>query len=399
MEVICCNNSICCEPCFGNKLSKKLHARLGYLLLNALSLIVAVILGKLNDNHIEYDSSMHSISFALSLFHLLIIILSLTGSTVVIAMNKGYWTAKFLVILGVYFCCYFTNDHDFYEGYVKFAKYACLGFIIYIAAVSISFGNFLNARLWGNVEALQNAGMSSALWQSLLWGCTIIFYAGGIMFYIDIFEEALDGKKGLTFAFSLIGCGTLLALSIYSISCLVERKRLLASAYVTCFVAYLSWSACFVNDQPFYSLKRRRMDIIFGLCFVLLAILFMVLTSKKIKAVTDEEKELATNPFLEASDVDDNENPDTTAQLTQSADGQEIETYYVTRSYFVYQGFLFFLSIYYSMLMTNWDTYGSRDNKRGFGYWSKFVCAFFTELLYLWVLIAAKCCPNREFDF
>ena len=108
MDIICLNNSVCIEPCLGGRLNKRLHSRLGYIILNAICLLFAMFIGKVaNQQKYSFDGSMYSISFALTLFHLLIIIISLTGTTVTMPFIKGLWTLKFLIIFGVYLECFF----------------------------------------------------------------------------------------------------------------------------------------------------------------------------------------------------------------------------------------------------------------------------------------------------
>ncbi|MCQ2821607.1 MAG: serine incorporator domain-containing protein [archaeon] len=395
MEVACLDNKVCCEAVFPG-LNKKLYTRLGYIILNALCLLIALIVGKVHEDKIFFSHSMYSISFTLTLFHLLIILLSLTGTNVAVPLNRGLWTLKFLIAEGIYFIIYFVDSEGFYKGYTKFAKYVCLGYIIYISLVTISFGHFLNVRIFSNVEVLDNAGLSSAGWQALLWGLTIVFYCATVAFYIDIFEETYNNMKALSFMLSLIGAIASLVLTIISISPLVERKRLLTSSYICSFVAYLCWSAMFVNDQPFYSETRDFLDIIFGMTFVLGGLLFIGLTSKKIKLENEEDKLLANNPFLEANDGGE---IDVTTQTTTDAQGKEIEVYLVTRSFFLFQGFLLFLSVFYAMLFTHWDTMGQRDWNKGFGYFSKFFTSYAALGFYLWILFASRCCPDRDFDF
>lgn len=391
MESLCVDETVCCKAVFPS-LNPKLYNRVGYIIVNAVVVLTAIILGNLFDT---FDQSMQGASFSLIIFHLLIILLSLTGTNVALPLNRGFWLIKILVAEGIYVLVYMFAGKGFYEGYTKYSKYICLGFIIYLAIISVSFGHFLNVRLWSNVEVLREAGVSSAGWEGLLWALTIIFYAAAIAFYIDIFETTINNMKYSSFMFSFIGCVGSIILSIMSISPICERKKLLNSAYVSAFIAYLFWSGTFVNDKKYLSDTRDFLDIIFGITFVLAAILFLALTSKRLKIEREDDKALALNPFLEQDDGE----LDVCTQLVKDGSGGETKVYMVTRSFFLFQGFLFFLSLYYSMLFTNWLTYGARDYNKGFGYFSKFITAFACGLLYLWVIIAPRVCPDRTFDF
>ena len=399
MDQICLNDSCCCKALFPN-LNKKLYNRLGYILINACVVITAILFGVIGDekkfgNESRFDVSMHAASFALTIFYLIIIILSLTGTNVAIPMNNGFWSLKVIIAEGFYFIVFTLFGQGFFKAYTKYSKYISLGYILYLTMISVSFGHFLNVRLWSNVEALENAGLSSAGWQGLLWTLTIIFFGSAIAFYIDIFETTWEARKAASFLFPLFGCIFSIILSVMSISPICERKKLLNSAYVSSFVAYLFWSGLVVNDKKYLNETKDFLDIVFGLTYVLAAVLFLALTSKKLKLERQDDKEMALNPFLEN---DDGGEVDVTTQLTTDKSGVEHEVYLVTRSFFLFQGFLLFLSIYYSMLFTGWYTYKD-DNDKGFGYYCKFFTAYACEALYLWVIIAPRVCPDRTFDF
>lgn len=427
MDIVCLNNNICLKPCM-SKFSPKLQARFAYVVFHAFCLIFAVIMGNLvalskDAEDPQYDKSMYSMSFALTLFQALILILSLTGSTVTIALNKGLWAAKFAVVLLVYMICYGVGKStDFLNGYSKFCWFVSLGLIIYMTLISISFGHFLNVRLFSNVEILQNAQMSSAKWQALLWILTVIFYIAFLSFYIDIFVNNLDSDRWgdsignkvhnvVNFCFALIGFLSLIAISVVSVSPIVERKRLLTSAYVSAYVGYMHWSAYFVNLSSIREGYRVFFDIVLGLVFLLASLLYLSLSSKKMKQITEEDKIMKNNPFIEydddTNDYKEGEGLDTLTTKEVNAEGEEVEVLKVTRSYFIYQGCLLFASIYYCVHMTNWDVLtkekvGGKEKEvleYNYGYWTKIVVSLIGELIYVWMLIAQKCCPDREFDF
>lgn len=419
LDLICLDNNICLKPCM-SKFNPKLQARFAYVLFHIVCIVFAVIMGNLvaidskaKDN--KYNKSIYSMSFALTLFQGLIIILSLTGSTVTIILNKGFWTAKFLLVLLVYMICYAVDSSSFLNGFSTFAWFVSLGLIIYLTLISISFGHFLNVRLFSNVEILQNAQMPSGKWQGLLWILTIIFYISYLAFYIDIFANSLKkeqrGNTGkdiammvLNFCFALIGFLSLLVISVVSVSPVVERKRLLTSAYVSSYVGYMHWSAYFVNLAKDPHNYRKFFDVILGFVFLLASLLYLSLSSKKMKQITEEDKIMRSNPFIEydesQNDYNEGEGLDTINKTEVDAEGQEVEVLKVSRSYFIYQGCLLCAAIYYCQHMTNWQVADDKGRiNSDYGYWTKIVVTLVGELIYVWMLIAQKCCPDREFDF
>lgn len=426
MDIICLNNSFCLEPCL-KRFNRKLHARLGYVIFDMVCLLIAAMFGGIaeEDEYFEnlngdrsnqkYHKSMYSVSFALAFFHFLIIILSLMGTKVTIPLNKGLWTGKFVLVFGVYLLAYCINSRKFYNGYLKFVKFVSLGLIIYMCLLCISFGHFLNVRLFGNVEACQEANIPSTKWQALLWILTVVFYISYIGFYCDVLFNCFSDEKNKvgSFLFALIGCIAMIVVSVVSVLPQMERKRLLTSAYVSSFVAYLHWSAFFINDKDVHQEERGVrdfLDVIIGLIYLLASLLYLSLSSKKMKQIKQEDKLMANNPFLEYDEEGAamGEGLDTLTVTQENSDGQQLEVIKVTRSYFIFQGYLFFASVYYAVHMTGWDVYVEDYNKedtrdgdihRGYGYWIKIITTLVAILVYVWMLIAAKCCPDREFDF
>jgi hypothetical protein len=67
---------------------------------------------------------------------------------------------------------------------------------------------------------------------------------------------------------------------------------------------------------------------------------------------------------------------------------------------------MFMMSIYYCMLLSNWNVIDANTNVTTGGFsqswtsfWVKVSTLLLSVLLYIWVLIAPKIFPDREFDF
>lgn len=79
--------------------------------------------------------------------------------------------------------------------------------------------------------------------------------------------------------------------------------------------------------------------------------------------------------------------------------------YEITSAFYLFHLFLFFLSIYYCMLITNWTVLSGESNKSivtiqsESSFWIKSSSIYLTVILYIWVLVAPRILPNREFTF
>jgi hypothetical protein len=66
---------------------------------------------------------------------------------------------------------------------------------------------------------------------------------------------------------------------------------------------------------------------------------------------------------------------------------------------------MMFMSIYYSMLLSNWNVMDSTSEQTVIlshsiiSFWVKSSVIFLTGLTYVWILIAPRLFPDREFDF
>ena len=82
---------------------------------------------------------------------------------------------------------------------------------------------------------------------------------------------------------------------------------------------------------------------------------------------------------------------------------KEDEVEEVTKAYIYFHIFMIFMSIYYCMLLTNWNVL---DNDINIGtlqtwtsFWVKIITLILSVFLYMWVLLAPVLFPDREFDF
>jgi hypothetical protein len=186
----------------------------------------------------------------------------------------------------------------------------------------------------------------------------------------------------------LIGVG----FTLLSISNFVTRKRLLTSIYMFSFISYLCWSA--LNSQPNEKTKKENnlfmsiADISMGILYLVMSLTYVGFYVKKSdkENYSNETGDSNSNPLVEEAKVPT----------------EEMENY-VSKSHYYFHIFMIFMSIYYCMLLCNWnvieDSVPEILRQTWSSFWIKLSAVFLTAILYIWILIAPRLFPDREFDF
>lgn len=394
-------NNICSDTM---KINPKLFSKIGYILINLLGVAISLIvlffgqnlLQPFND-HIKCPNSdnldclgisqVYRMSLALALLHGIVILFSLCGKNVANVVNRHCWTFKLLLVFGLYFAFLFV-DNSYFIIYAEISKYISLGFIIFQVLVTISFAHVINIKL---VEGLDNENEACRhqfwlIFLSLFFcGLSIYWIAISFMYYSYNFWNVL------------IVCVSILmsiGFTYISISNLVGRKRLLTSIYMFSFVSYFCWSA--LNSQPNKNrvvddLSFSVIDIFVGLFYLVIALCYMGFYVKEVDkaSYTDETKGINKNPLVEDA-----------IPVSTVEDENDLSI-----SHFYYHIFMIFMSFYYCMLLTNWNVIDTTvvDPKTivtsWSSFWIKLTAMFISVILYVWVLIAPRLFPDREFDF
>jgi len=66
---------------------------------------------------------------------------------------------------------------------------------------------------------------------------------------------------------------------------------------------------------------------------------------------------------------------------------------------------MIFMSVYYCMLLTNWNIVSADASnpiiltQSWVSFWVKIIALLATVLLYIWMMVAPKLFPDREFEF
>ena len=434
-NLLCCAGNCLCHACNNicsdaMKINPKLFSRVGYIVLSLVSVLFSllilfygsIILKPFNgfiqcpESSTEGDdllaclgiSSVYRMSLTLVAVHIFIIVFSLCSGKCATIINNDCWSLKILLVIGIYFAFFFVPN-SFFSVYASISKYISLIFILYQVLVTISFAHIINLNLVDSMDEIEGRGGSACKYQFCLLFLTALF--GGMSIFWIIYS--LIKHFSPWYNVLIIGLTVLLgvAFTIVSISNLVNRKRLLTSVYMFSFTTYLCWSTLQSQpttetnpDPPKPNLSINFLDIAVGLVYLFLSLCFLGFYIKKnpdnrnANLNSEEEKLINSNPLLEE------ENKKSEVELLEKGIKLEEEDEGISSAYIYFQVFMIFMSIYYCMLLTNWNVIVANSktveiNSSWASFWIKLVALFLANILYIFVLIAPRLFPNRNFVF
>lgn len=91
-------------------------------------------------------SAVFRMSFILVLFHLLIFLICLTRSQIAAVFHDGWWTFKFLLILGSFIASFYLNN-SFFVGYASFVRATSAFFLIYQGITILGLSYVINGAV------------------------------------------------------------------------------------------------------------------------------------------------------------------------------------------------------------------------------------------------------------
>lgn len=425
-NLLCCaGNCLChgmnniCED--SKKINPKLFARIGYILLSFLAVGVTLIilffgssLLKPFSDYIHCPNSdentldclgvsqVYRMSLALVILHLIVMLFSIFGKTAANVMNRDCWSFKFILLFGIYIGFLFIPN-SYFSIYANISRYLSFLFLICQLIVSVSFAHVINYSL---VEALDETNEFRFKFGLLF----LSFIFTGFSFYWIVISFINYSDRFYNILIILFNLITGLGYTYISISNFITRKRFLTSLYIFSFTSYLTWSA--LHSQPRDNLddvtdphKLSIIDICVGLFYLFLALAFTGFYVKnKSNQIRDDKIKIEINPLTIESE-NSNQGSDKELMDRNIEDTQVNEELDLSPSYYYFHLFMILMSVYYCMLLTNWNVIDAeaQDFKllghSWTAFWVKFVASVITTILYIWVMIAPVLFPDREFDF
>ncbi|XP_076165937.1 serine incorporator TMS1 isoform X2 [Ptiloglossa arizonensis] len=339
-------------------------------------------------------------------------------------IQNGFWTIKYLLIIGGIIGAFFIPEKSFGITWMYFGMIGGFLFIIIQLILIIDFA-YSWAEIWvGNYEETE-----SKKWYAALLGATLFNYAvsiTGIILLFIYFTHANSCALNTFFiSFNLILC---VIASIVSILPHVQKHRphsgLLQSSVLSLYVVYLTWSG--ISNSPDIHCNPGFMEMftsdnadarnrvafdkesIIGLIIWFSCVLYSSLgsASKSSKITMSENVLVKSNGAVRnAGDqyLIDNEvegrNPDSESGNEAKVWDNEEEKVAYSWSFF---HFVFALStLYVMMTLTNWYQPNSNLNtlnSNAASMWVKIISSWMCLALYVWTLVAPALFPNRNFS-
>lgn len=143
-SAVCCAGRQCCNClcwcCNHIGIDKRVFSRIGYIFIAAIFSAISILLLFTVKEALDWTgidcpeeagggsvcmgvSAVFRMSFAQTLFHLLMFLICLTRTTIGSAFNDGCWLTKTLIILG-FFILSMWIPNDFFIGWGHFSRFA-----------------------------------------------------------------------------------------------------------------------------------------------------------------------------------------------------------------------------------------------------------------------------------
>jgi len=428
LGTLCC--MCCCTSCGTCGVPRKLFSRLGYVFITLVWIVFGIIMlfygnylfdifnrfldcptDQRKDSCLQI-SVIFRISLTLVLFHSLMFLICLCPNKISSAINEGAWPIKIAIQIGVFIAVFFINNSGIkifgYIGMVISGFFLIYEMILLIDIAYVWNDTWVNAY---DKSEEANSG-NSIVWMVLLIIFTFIFYAGGLAICIVLYVY-----HATPWWSSFLTSLTIVAGIIYtgiSISRLVEKGSIFTCGLIFLFTSCLNASIV-LSDPKETTRADALLQIFIGIFFLYLALLYVSGTTADTgEELPSQEGHMkapkimngAGNVVMEKKE----ENQNVAAPPVRSTEADEPAQNYalpeLTLATALFHLLMVFASFYIGMLISNWGVPNLSKNEKNYldfskewlGFSMKVIAQWSTVSLFIWSLIAPKCCPNREFS-
>lgn len=408
-----CQALSCCASGFSK------GSRLPYLLILFIGVILAGVLryyGQPLLQHLEaFDSvctdpnkcygigAVYRITFGLTLFHAIMVLLLQVRSLLRWGADTGYWLVKILLVVALVAMAFLLPNAVF-DGYRFVAQTTAGIFLVMQIVLIIDF-----AYAWN--ESWLSEGKD---WKVGVLVVSLLGYVGSLVAAVLLFKYFADGPLcGLERSFIGVTIAMTLLFTVLSASERCEHGAILPSAICTVYCYWILYSALSSVNGPCNSFSGGSEDSPFMIIggFVLAA--FSVCYAGFNLAAKTEALSLQENPATVLLDSEvgdarpslrDDDSNTTHTDIEDSSDAGSVagedELAELGR-----QGARFHLvmaasACYACMLLTDWGANMNGQHPPGMStVWIKMVSQWLCSLLYMWSLVAPYVITNRNFDY
>jgi hypothetical protein len=380
-----------------------------------------VVAGLAQDQYVycKGDAAVFRISFILTLFFLLMGLLSLVSD----AAHRGYWFFKILVLVAGLVGAFFMPDSVFdNSGYAWAARIGSVIFLILQILVLVDF-----AYQWNEdwvAKAYQGAlteydEATNKNWLVAILTCALLLYLGTVASFALLYVYYASCPTGVAFiTVILLLTAAVTAISLFRDKLVGVEGAVLPAAVVAAYAVFLVWSALQSNpDTTCRPLSSQDAgSIVVGALWATITLCWtsFSVTSNAQHLVQGEELEKPPEVAAEVAPTAAANAPGQPIYRTDAEAGHSVrpsgggrqpdeeddEPVPTQEKAWVFHLIMISASMYLAMLLTDWGTEsgGSSASEGLASMWVKFVAALATVGLYAWTLVAPAVLKGREFD-
>ena len=415
-----CSGLCCCFTACGVK--PKSLPKLGYVMMQLFCVLIAFVMmftlkpladnidkdlcvgdedySKMTDLEIEASesacfgvSAVLRMTFALVIFHALILILILGRNECASIIHDGGWAFKVIIVLALYIG-FFWLPLSFIKVWAEVSRYIGIIFlliqVLYILDGAYTYNEYMK-------QFLNEDG--SANWQSMVMIIyTLLALSASVGIIIGSFFWFLgnsDSSEKCSLNLGII-ISTIVMILVVFVLWVREDSSVLTSALVNFWLTYLMWSGLASNpDAQCNTLLSSGWTTVLQI-FSHLIWTWITLFSLSTAIVSDgEEKGASKVAQLVAEEDDGTKVVDaedvkiTVSPNEEPKSGSEEYVFPVSLATLIFQVVLMIVCCHYSMVMTNWGDPVINNDKSNFfaenkvSFWIKIVMQWLSFLIYL----------------
>jgi len=341
------------------------------------------------------NQAVFRVSFALTIFFFtmfLVTVLPCSGE-----FSGGLWALKALYYAGILVAVFYIPN-DFFTGYANVSRF---GSAVFLFLQLISLVDF--AYRW-------NESWVDAEYYREVCGASLCFIFSYLTAWILLFLYYANGEEcGLQRTFISLTIFFTLSSTLLAISGWIDHGAILPSAVIGFYATYLLYNALRSDTSscnPENKTGSTGTQIVLGVLFAALSITYTSWSlSRNQKHLFSNEDEHEKVDVEMASRKSAEQTPNVGTEQAKADiehDKEKVENDPEVRKTNAFFHFVMFMaSMYMGMLLTGWAV--NLDNSSDIivlgrtNMWVNMVSQWTVFALYLWTLLAVKCCPSREF--
>jgi len=343
--------------------------------------------------------AVYRVTFSMAVFFAALMLLTSCKSKTAAQLHLGFWLGKILVLAALFAGALFLPN-DVFGVYAWVARFVAPLFILFMLIMFIDFGYNTNTLFVEKDEA-----------EDVFFGCANggnTYKAFLLLLTLLLFAAAFTGTGfmysqfpgGGDCAFNTLAITLNLVFGIVTSAIGMTKVAPHASVFVSALVtAYTTWmTAGALSSFPLKECNPSLNNdgagwMVLSCVVVLIAIAYI---AKSINRWTTNATGIASGSSVGKVGAED-----VTVMVDDARGGgaDEIEP----QAFGFYHLLMLATSLYLAMLLTDWGVdHGSdvEETPHNVGFasaWLKLSFTWLCSILYLWTLIAPRCCPDRDF--